>query len=315
MSDRVLLVVVPAHHDADRHRWSRLDRKRPLTDCLESLITSAGKWRANGSTVVFDRVQILLVDDGSPKPLATVLPYSVLESITVERLGRRRGQGAALNHAFATYDATAYAITDSDCVVAESWLTTIATLAESADDTDGTAGPPWHHQKCGSRKAKWLTEQETRLVRHCTERAGRHDETRLDCRNVWIRGDVVEKIGRESFFPEDAGAALSGMTSRMLSASGVKLGFSTAMSVEHESLRSVRAQVLTYFSRGATSDLCQHYLAGHRSLRRAFLGIYLRRHFLEPARAGVNPFYVLLAHGAYWCGLFRRRLHWRRHRA
>jgi len=56
-----------------------------------------------------------------------------------------------------------------------------------------------------------------------TERALAHDEVRLDCRNVWLRGDVVEKIGQKSFFPEDAGAALSGMTSRILAAKGVNL--------------------------------------------------------------------------------------------
>jgi Glycosyl transferase family 2 len=305
--ERLLLVVVPAHHDPSRHRWSRLDRLRSLIDCLESLIVAADHWRTHGSDAVFDDASILLVDDGSPSPLATLLPPSIVDSIDVLRLDRRRGQGGALNAAFSAHAAVAYAITDSDCVVADTWLTTIATLAEHLEDADGTAGPPWEHQPPTDRKTRWLTTQETALVRHCTERALRHDEVRLDCRNVWLRGDVVEKIGPTSFFPDDAGAALSGMTSRSLTAAGVSLGFDREMKVRHQPLTSARAQAVTYFSRGATSNLSRHYAAGHRSLRHAFVSTYWRRHFVEPVRAGVSPAYVLLAHGSYWAGLAWRR--------
>ncbi|HEY6749526.1 MAG TPA: glycosyltransferase family A protein [Mycobacteriales bacterium] len=279
----------------------------PLIECLRSLIAAAEQWRAGGSRAAFDDVRILLVDDGSPSPLEKLLPASLFGAIEVLRLEERSGQGAALNAALATHAAAAYAITDSDCVVADTWLTTIARLAAERDDVGGVAGPPWRHDSPTGRKSRWLTDQETALVRHCTERAVRHREVRLDCRNVWLRGEVVESIGPKTFFPEDAGAALSGMTSRILAAEKVTLGFEPAMEVRHQPLTSVRAQAVTYFSRGATSDLSDHYAAGHRSLWQAFTRTYFRRHFVEPIGAGVSPAYVLLAHGSYWCGLFRRR--------
>jgi Glycosyl transferase family 2 len=307
---RTLVVIVPAHHDAGRHSWSRLDRLRPLIDCLRSLRAAAEQWRA-GTGLAFDEVRIVLVDDGSPVELATLLPPDVAASVDVLRLDTCRGQGAALNAALRAYPAGAYAFTDSDCVVAADWITTIEKLAATDDGSDGAAGPPWPHRRPRSRKAAWLTRQETALIRHCTDRALRHGATaRLDCRNAWLRAGVAGKLGRRDFFPEDAGAALSGMTSRLLESAGVRLGFDPGLVVRHQPVTSVRAQGSTYFRRGATSDLDRHYAAGHRSLAHAFTGTYFGRHFVEPVRAGVSPAYVLLAHGAYWCGLaWHRRTH------
>jgi hypothetical protein len=298
-----LVVIVPAHHDAGRRAWLRLDRLRPLVDCLRSLQAAVDQWRA-GTGLAFDRVRIVLVDDGSPVELATLLPPDVAASVEVLRLDSRRGQGAALNAALRTHRAGAYAFTDSDCVVGPDWITTIEKLAATDDGTDGAAGPPWPHRRPRSRKAGWLTRQETALIRHCTDRALRHGATaRLDCRNVWLRAGVAGKLGRQGFFPEDAGAALSGITSRLMESAGVRLGFDPGLVVRHQPVTSVRAVARTYFRRGATSDLGRHYAAGYRSLAGAFVSTYARRHFVEPVRAGVSPAYVLLAHGAYWCGL------------
>jgi hypothetical protein len=303
-----LVVLVPAHHDASTSRWSRLDRRRPLIDCLCSLTAAVERWRTTGTRLAFDDVRVVLVDDGSPTELATLLPRDVLDAVDVLRLDTRRGQGAALNAAIAAYRATAYAFTDSDCVVATDWITTIEKLAATDDGTDGAAGPPWPHRRPRGRKSAWLTRQETALIRHCTDQALREGAAaRLDCRNAWLRATIAEKVGRPDLFPEDAGAALSGMTSRLMDAAGVRLGFDPGLVVRHEPLTSVRAQVVTYFRRGATSDLYQHYAAGHRSLAHAFTATYVRRHLVAPMRAGVSPAYVLLAHGAYWCGLAWRR--------
>jgi glycosyltransferase involved in cell wall biosynthesis len=112
-----LVVIVPAHHDAGRHAWARLDRLRSLVDCLRSLRAAVDQWRA-GTGLAFDDVRIVLVDDGSPAELATLLPPDAVTSVDVLRLDTRRGQGAALNAALKTYRAGAYAFTDSDCVVA-----------------------------------------------------------------------------------------------------------------------------------------------------------------------------------------------------
>jgi Glycosyl transferase family 2 len=301
-----LVVIVPAHHDAGRHASARLDRLRPLTDCLRSLRATVDQWRA-GTGLAFDEVRVVLVDDGSPVELATLLPSDVVTSVDVLRLDTRRGQGAALNAALTTYRAGAYALTDSDCVVGPDWITTIDKLAATDDGTDGAAGPPWPHRRPRTRKATWLTRQEAALIEHCTSRALRHGATaRLDCRNAWLRAGVAGKLGRADFFPEDAGAALSGITSRLMESAGVRLGFDHGLVVRHQPVTSLRAQASTYFRRGATSDLDRHYAAGHRSLAQAFATTYARRHFVEPVRAGVSPAYVLLAHGAYWCGLARR---------
>jgi hypothetical protein len=299
-----LVILVPAHHDPDRPSRSRLDRLGPLHDCLASLVASAGRWRTR---LVFDEVSIVLVDDGSPQQLATLLPGRLAAAIEVLRLDTRSGQGAALNAGLRKHPASAYAFTDSDCVVDPDWIATIDALAARDDGTDGAAGPPWQHGDPRGRKAAWLTRQETALVRHCTTRAVEAGTTRLDCRNAWLRAGVAAKMGRPDFFPEDAGAALSGVTSRLLHAAGVRLAFAPQLVVRHEPLTSVRSQALTYFRRGATSDLATHYAAGHRSLSHAFTRTYARRHLAAPIRAGVSPGYVLLAHGAYWCGLAWRR--------
>jgi Glycosyl transferase family 2 len=305
-----LVVIVPAHHDAGRQASARLDRLRPLVDCLRSLRAAVDRWRT-GTRLAFDDVRIVLVDDGSPIELATLLPPDVVTSVDVLRLDTRRGQGAALNAALKTHRAGAYAFTDSDCVVAPDWITTIEKLAATDDGTDGASGPPWRHCRPRSRKAAWLTRQESALIRHCTSSALRRGATaRLDCRNAWLRAGVAAKLGRDDFFPEDAGAALSGITGRLMEPAGVRLGFDHGLVVRHQPVTSIRAQASTYFRRGATSDLDRHYAAGYRSLADAFTATYLRRHFVEPVRAGVGPGYVLLAHGAYWCGLaWHRRTH------
>jgi hypothetical protein len=298
-SDR-LVVVVPAHHDPARSARCRLDRLRPLVDCLDSLIASADRCRQRRT---FGDVSIVLADDGSPQQLATLLPQPILDRIEVLRIDTCRGQGAALNAAIRKHPATAYAFTDSDCVVAPDWIGTIDALAAAAGGTDGAAGPPWHHREAPGRKARWLTRQETALVRHCTLAALGDGTTRIDCRNAWLRAQALDS------FPEDAGAALSGVTSRLLQATGVRLTFAPQLVVRHEPLTSIRTVALTYLRRGATSDLATHYAAGHRSLSHAFARTYARRHFLDPIRAGVGPGYVLLAHGSYWCGLAWRRVH------
>ncbi len=295
---------MPAHHDAGRRSWSRLDRLRPLVDCLRSLDAAAVQWRS-GAGLAFDDVRIVLVDDGSPTALAKLLPPDLLTAVDVLRIDTCGGQGAALNAALRAHPAGAYAFTDSDCVVAPDWITTIDKLAAIDDGSDGVAGPPWPHRRALTRKAAWLTRHETALIRHCTSRALAQGSTaRLDCRNVWLRADG---LGRAGVFPEDAGAALSGMTSRLMETAGVRVGFDPGLVVHHEPVTSIRAQASTYFRRGATSDLDRNYAAGHRSLARAFTATYLRRHFVDPVRAGVSPAYVLLAHGAYWCGLAWRR--------
>ena len=132
-----------------------------------------------GTGLAFDDVRIVLVDDGSPTELATLLPPDAVTSVDVLRLDTRRGQGAALNAALKTHRASAYAFTDSDCVVAPDWITTIDKLAATDDGTDGAAGPPWpHRRRRRSRKAAWLTRHETALIQHCTSRALRHGSDR-----------------------------------------------------------------------------------------------------------------------------------------
>ena len=250
-------------------------------------------------------MRIVLVDDGSPTELATLLPP---DAVTV---GRR----AAARHpprpgrrperrAEDPPRPSAYAFTDSDCVVAPDWITTIDKLAATDDGTDGAAGPPWPHRRRRDPEGGLADPARDRADPALHEpRAGHGSTARLDCRNAWLRAGVAGKLGREDFFPEDAGAALSGMTSRLMESAGVRLGFDPGLVVRHQPVTSVRAQASTYFRRGATSDLDRHYAAGYRSLAHAFTATYLRRHFVEPARAGVSPAYVLLAHGAYWCGL------------
>jgi hypothetical protein len=305
-----LVVVVPVHHAPGSGRWRRLDRLADLVACLRSLLRAREVLWAGGRSALGD-VTVILVDDGSPEPVGPALPADVQEGVRVERVPVRRGQGAALNWAIRTVRAAAYALTDSDCQVAEDWLVVIEreylAVARSGDLL-GSAGPPWQHRRGATRWSRWLTEQEGRLARGCfvrevDPRAG--TVARLDCRNVWLRCEVVAGGG---WFPEHAGAALSGVVSHRLAAGGRRLRFTPDMVVRHAPVPSAWAQARTYFLRGATRELGDAYATGHRSLPAAFARTYAHRHFIEPVRWGVHPAYVALAHGAYWLGLAAGRL-------
>jgi hypothetical protein len=98
-------------------------------------------------------------------------------SVDVLRLDARRGQGAALNAALTTHRASAYAFTDSDCVVAPDWITTIDKLAATDDGTDGgsraaLAPPPAPHPEgsladpAGDRPDRALYEPRAAARRH-----------------------------------------------------------------------------------------------------------------------------------------------------
>jgi len=281
-----------------------------LVACLRSLLRAREVLRAGGRSVLGE-VTVVVVDDGSPEPVGPTLPADVRAGVWVERVPVRRGQGAALNRAVRAVRGAAYAVTDSDCQVAEDWLLVIEReyLAVGASDgVLGSAGPPWRHRSGATRWSRWLTEQEGRLVRACFLRdvdpcAG--TLARLDCRNLWVRCEVV---AGGDWFPEDAGAAVSGVLSHRLAAGGQRLRFAPDMVVWHAPAPSARAQARTYFCRGATRELGDAYAAGHRSLPAAFVRGYARRHFVEPVRSGVHPAYVALAHGAYWLGLAGGRL-------
>jgi glycosyltransferase involved in cell wall biosynthesis len=305
-----LAVVVPVHHARGSGRWQRLDRLAGLVVCLRSLLRAREVLRAGGRSALGE-VTLVLVDDGSPEPVGPALPADVRAGVRVERVPVRRGQGAALNRAVRAVGAAAYALTDSDCQVAEDWLVVIEReylAATGCGGVLGSAGPPWRHRPGDTRWSRWLTDQEGRLAQACFLRdADPRTGTiaRLDCRNVWLRCEVV---AGGDWFPEDAGAALSGVLSHRLAASGRWLRFAPEMVVRHAAVSSARAQVRTYFLRGTTRELRDAYAAGHRSLPAAFARTYARRHFVEPVRSGVHPGYVALAHGAYWLGLAGGRL-------
>jgi hypothetical protein len=305
-----LAVVVPVHHVPGSGRWRRLDRLADLVACLRSVLRARDVLRAGGRSALGE-VTLVLVDDGSPEPVGPALPADVLAGVGVERMPVQRGQGAALNWAVRAVRAAAYALTDSDCQVAEDWLVVIEReylAAVGSGGVLGSAGPPWCHGPGATRWSRWLTEQEARLARACfvggvDPRTG--TVARLDCRNVWLRREVV---AGGDWFPEDAGAALSGVLSHRLARTGRRLRFAPDMVVWHAPAQSARAQARTYFLRGATRELGDAYAAGYRSLPAAFARTYARRHFVEPVRSGVHPGYVALAHGAYWLGLAGARL-------
>lgn len=298
-----LAVIVPVHSDPSRPGRDRLDRLQELVACLDSLVVA----RSTGAIGrVVERVTLVVVDDGSPQPVAGLLPSAIRDQVRVVRLGRRLGQGAALNRAVEVVPADVYAFTDSDCVVAGNWIEAIDRGAELCGDVIGAAGPPWRHLSAPGRLGRWLTANESLLVETMFSRDldAFGTTARLDCRNLWLRADAM----KPGWFPEDAGAALSGVSSRLVRDRGERLRFDPTLVVHHAPLTSVSGQALTYYRRGATSDLGRHYATDDESLLAAFARTYVRRHFLDPIHAGVHPGYVGLAHGAYWVGLARRRL-------
>jgi GT2 family glycosyltransferase len=100
-------------------------RPRQLASCLEALADL---------DYLPDRVEVLVVDDGSSMPLDPVVaPYRDRLNVTLLSQARA-GPGAARNSGAAQAKGTFLAFTDDDCIVSPDWLRALASRFEYAPD-------------------------------------------------------------------------------------------------------------------------------------------------------------------------------------
>ena len=291
---------------AARRAVSDLD---PLHECLVSLIRAREQarncWRS---------VELTVVDDSSPQRLAGLFNNQISGAVEFINNEGSAGQGGALNFALTVSRADVYAFTDSDCVVADDWLIRLAHAYEEWPLANGVAGPNWLHLPGVSRWTNWLTEQEGRLVRATFMRYIDHEGStgRIDCRNLSLRRDFVEKVNADlKFFVEEGGPSVSGLTShalrRRFAVSDLAIRFDPKLAVRHRSVSSLRREMKRYFGWGHRGNYETYYGDERWGLLVAFAMRYIRRHFIYPLiYGGVSPLYVSAVHGAYWLGIASR---------
>jgi len=250
-------------------------------------------------------VKIVVVDDMSLVPIDELLPEHIVHRVTIIRNKNVLGQGGALNYAIRTTSADIYAFTDSDCIVSENWIDTIAAHYTNFPNHIGVTGPNWNFVTPASLWKLFLTRQESLLMRFIFESYIDHERNiawRVDCRNMSLRTSFFDTF---CFFPEGQGPAVSGQFSYrlrdILQNSGFVIGFNSNMLTYY--VDSLVRQMLSYYKRGAQGEFSQIYTRGHGNIVQAFLNRYLYRHFVAPCLYGVSPAYVILVHGAFWIGI------------
>lgn len=308
-----LAIVIAARHDPHTPSFDRLAY---LTACLRSLIASVAQDQYKG-TKCWREVQIILVDDNSPAPLESLLPRDLYSHVHLLQNERIPGQAGALNHAIATVSADAYAFTDSDCIVARDWVSMLGSHYTHFPMRVGVAGPNWLYLDPASRWSRFLTYQETALVRFIFESYVDSEAMtvgRIDCRNLSLRADFLATYyGEQPLFPEGQGPSVSGQASAnlrdVLTAHGLVVGYEPKAITYHQPIDSLVRRVLAYYCWGRYGDFSRIYSREMRGLSRAFVRRYLIRHFVAPAvRGGVFWPYLVLVHSAYWIGILGHHL-------
>ncbi len=307
-----LAIVIAARHDPKTSR--SFDRLTLLVSCLQS-ISDAVVWDQRQAGNGWKEIKIILVDDYSPVPLVTLLPLNILDKIHVLRNGRTPGQAGALNYVLLNSSADVFAFTDSDCMVAQDWISKLHEHYINFPNRVGVGGPNWLFAKSPSFWKRFLTHQEATLARYIFASYIDFKTTttrRIDCRNLSLRTDFLAKYYKDGFFQEGSGPSVSGQASanlrNILSNNGLVVGYEPKALTYHKSVDGLVNQVKAYYRWGRQGDYYQIYSDEFGSLRKAFFKRYLKRHFVSPAvKDGVFWPYLLLVHGAYWIGILKKQ--------
>jgi glycosyltransferase involved in cell wall biosynthesis len=306
-----LAILIAARHDPKTSQT--FDRLNLLIACLRSVIATADCDHSQ-STNRWREIQIILVDDNSPIPLSSLLPQDILEKITVIKNERTPGQAGALNHALSLISTDIFAFTDSDCVVARDWISSLHEHYLRYPNRVGVAGPNWLFTGTESRWKQFLTRQEASLARYIF--ASYIDKEtmavrRIDCRNLSLRMDFLARYYKDGFFQEGNGPSVSGQASvnlrKILLSNCLTVGYEPESKTFHKHVESLFQQMKSYYRWGRQGDYDEIYSLEFGSLGKAFVHRYLMRHFILPSsKGGVFWPYLLCVHGSYWVGIIQK---------
>jgi glycosyltransferase involved in cell wall biosynthesis len=295
--DATAAVVVPVKLDSSA---------RELVRCIDSLIA------ARAASHAWKRIDIVIVDDRSQHPVAAALSPQLAQQVRIFVNCRTAGQAGALNDALQRIEADVYVFTDSDCVVAPTWLDAIASAYAMNVAAGAVAGPNWSYLPARGAWRRWLTAQESRLgefnFRKYVQPDGRC--SRFDCRNFSVTQRYLDELLSPGgvFFVEGAGPSVSGLTSThwrdALTQGERGIVFCDSLDVLHEPVQGAREQLVRYFRWGRLGEYSRLYSKGYSGLLEAFLRRHCVRHFLAPsARGSVSFLYVWPVHLVFWIGI------------
>lgn len=303
-------VLIPIFNDEKIERWKRTDRLEEFKACIDSIIRSKKIFEQKRK---LKSIRIVVVDDGSSPPIREQMP-EFSSAVTILRTKQNIGQAAGLSWAIEHLEEDVLVFTDSDCVVGENWLTVIADHYEQFPTHVGVTGPNWVHAEPASSWLKWVTKQESLLMRYNFLRyvndAGT-TSTRVDCRNFSIRSTAFAQLTDGEYFSIAAGPSVSNQLSHHLRqglrAERWDLGFSKDLLVTHAPLTGFIDQMRTYYDRGVKGNYKAYYRQGRQGLFRSFFGHHFSHHFFAPVKnGGVSSFYTFFLHLAYWIGIVRQ---------
>lgn len=312
IKNKKIVIIIPARHDPyapESHRFNRLNN---LISCLQSIIASISL-NESRSKYRWKKIQVFLVDDKSPTPIEILLPEELKVKIQILNNQGTSGQAGALNYAISNIAADVYAFTDSDCIVAQNWISVLAEHYSCFPTHIGVVGPNWLFIKPSNWWKRWLTRQESLLTQYIFKSCIDFKEMstwRIDCRNFSIRADFLFKYHNHSpFFIEEKGPSVSGQTSycfkkNIHSIHNLVIGFNNELYTYHLPVNGLLQQILTYYHRGRYGDFNKIYSRYCKGLVHSFFRRYLARHFISPSIHG-NVFwpFLFLAHSAYWIGI------------
>lgn len=259
------------------------DRTHLLQDLVSSIDASARIARSKGLLREFE---VLVIDDRSA---ALPSPASREVSIQVAR-NSGSGPGAARNTGaeLARHDVLLF--TDSDCIVAPTWLT--VALGHASDGSQLVQGDPCRYQ----RNTPWGKHEE-RLYRTMFStyvNAAQDSSTMLDSRNLLVRRDVLLNLGGFDTSFEQATAEARVLAKRASEARET-IRYAPRMAVYHRAPESLFHEIRTKHRHGHGRTVLWR--------DRAPTSKYLfERYFERPVARGVSQDYVARVHLGFLLG-------------
>lgn len=261
------------------------------------------------SGIEFDDIQLLIIDDYSDFNIQECVGN--IESVKIKKNVKSKGHGGALNSALEPLDSCAYIFTDSDCVVSKEWIYNFISLRNMNLSIDGICGPNWVHQTSNNRWHKFITKNETQLMKFTYQSYLSNDNTiinRIDCRNLLLTSQFVANVIklRGYFFDENTSSTsnITSLSLRFILQRDLALCYSPELMVYHAQITSLKVQLKKYYLRGKSGKYKFYYKQKYSNLFEAFFRLYFVRHFVSPViKSNVSIFYLWPIHFAFWYGI------------
>jgi hypothetical protein len=292
-------------------RYSSLGSPTELVDlqnCLKSVLSSVDD--LYNSPINKCYVDVYIIDDHSNEQYINSISISLLERVKIINNRNLLGQGNALNYALNTVNADYYAFTDSDCIVESTWLYKIISYFNLHPSRSCVVGPNWFHQKSCNRWQRYITYNESKLMKYIFESYIDFDKKsslRIDCRNLAIKMSFLNNYLTKNIFSEVYYANSSQTSYNWRNSEldmGSIVGYNNQLIVYHNYIPSLRNHIKKYFLRGKHGDFSNIYAKKYDYLISAFIRYYFKRHFLSPhIKTKVSILYLWLVHGAFWLGI------------